>query len=141
MKEKEGVSPLSILILRIAVTGIFINAGISHLVNSSKTVARLQQSPFLELLGKLASLESQVLMSGYVMIVFGVTFLLGIYTRWSALILFLILVPITLTIQSGAGLLHGPLWKNVAIGGGLLFFILNNPQAYSLFNPKKQYHD
>lgn len=141
MKEKEGVSPLSILILRIAVTGIFINAGISHLVNSSKTVARLQQSPFLELLGKLASLESQVLMSGYVMIVFGVTFLLGIYTRWSALILFLILVPITLTIQSGASLLHGPLWKNVAIGGGLLFFILNNPQAYLLFNPKKQYHD
>lgn len=141
MKEKEGVSPLSILILRIAVTGIFINAGISHLVNSSKTVALLQQSPFLELLGKLASLESQVLMSGYVMIVFGVTFLLGIYTRWSALILFLILVPITLTIQSGAGLLHGPLWKNVAIGGGLLFFILNNPQAYLLFNPKKQYHD
>lgn len=104
MKEKEGVSPLSILILRIAVTGIFINAGISHLENSSKTVARLQQSPFLELLGKLASLESQVLMSGYVMIVFGVTFLLGIYTRWSALILFLILVPITLTIQVDAGL-------------------------------------
>lgn len=138
MKEKAGVSPLSILILRIAVTGIFINAGFSHLVNSSKTVARLQQSPFAELLEKLASLESQVLISGYVMIVIGVTFLLGIYTRWSALILFLILVPITLTIQSDAGLLHGPLWKNVAIGGGLLFFILNNPQAYSLFNTKKQ---
>lgn len=138
MKEKEGVSPLSILILRIAVTGIFINAGISHLVNTSKTVARLQQSPIEELLEKFLSLESQVLMSGYAMIIFGITFLLGIYTRWSALILFLILVPITLTIQSDAVLLHGPLWKNVAIGGGLLFFILNKTRAYSLFNPKNQ---
>src|SRR5690606_36845614 len=111
------------------------------LVNTSKTVARLQQSPFEELLEKFLSLESQVLMSGYAMIIFGITFLLGIYTRWSALILFLILVPITLTIQSDAGLLHGPFWKNVAIGGGLLFFILNKTRAYSLFNPKNQYHD
>lgn len=137
MKEKEEVSSLSILILRIAVTGIFINAGISHVINSSKTVTRLQQSPFADLLEKFLSLESHVLISGYAMLIFGISFLFGIYTRWSALILFLILVPITIAVQSDAGLLHGPLWKNFAIGGGLLFFILNNPKAYSLFNPKK----
>lgn len=34
----------------------------------------------------------------------------------------------------GNGLMHGPLWKNIALFGGLLFFILNNPKSFSLYN-------
>lgn len=43
-------------------------------------------------------------------------------------------IPITITVQMGNGEFHGLLWKNVALFGGLLFFIINNPKVYSVFN-------
>ena len=74
------------------------------------------------------------LVSGYVLIIGGMALLMGIYTRWAAASLFLVLVPITITIQLGNGLMHGPLWKNIALFGGLIFFIINNPKIYSIYN-------
>lgn len=71
--------------------------------------------------------------SGLSVLVFRI-FLMGIFTRWSALVLFLVLIPITITVQLGNGIFHGPLWKNVALFGGLLFFIINNPKVYSIYN-------
>lgn len=41
---------------------------------------------------------------------------------------------ITISVQLGNGIFHGPLWKNVALFGGLLFFIINNPKIYSIYN-------
>jgi len=136
MKNLEGVSPISILLLRISLTGIFINAAITHLVFTEKTTARLLESPIIDFLQVFASAETHVILSGVLLFVFGFTFLLGIYTRWSAFALMGLLIPITISMQLSAGILHGPLWKNVAIAGGLLFFMLNDLSSYTLV-PRK----
>jgi putative oxidoreductase len=128
------VNGLSVLILRIALSGIFINAGVSHLINPNQVTQRIQNasnSSFAQLFGAPFLLG---ILSGYVLLIFVITFLLGAFTRWSALILFLILIPITITIQLGNGIMHGPLWKNIALFGGLLFFIFNNPKSHSIYN-------
>ena len=141
MKENVGVSPLSVFILRLTLSGIFINAGLAHLFRSEQTVARLQQSPFSVWLESMLSLHTQVVTSGYALLLFGLLFLAGIAVRWSALALFLLLIPITVFIQMQGGLLHGPLWKNVALAGGLLFFMLNAPTVYSLLPAQTKKHE
>lgn len=134
MEKQNQISDLSIFLLRAAVSGIFIVAGISHLVNPdgvTKRINNASNSGFAEFFGDPHLLG---ILSGYALILFGVTFLLGVFTRFSAIALFVLLIPITITIQFGNGFLHGPLWKNIAIFGGLLFFILNNPKAYNLYH-------
>ncbi len=134
MSNKIQVNGLSVLILRIAMSGIFINAGIAHLVNPHGVTQRIQNasnSSFATIFGDPHLLG---ILSGYVLLVVGITFLLGIFTRLSAILLFLVLIPITITIQMGNGLMHGPLWKNIALFGGLLYFIINNPKSHSIYN-------
>ena len=70
--------------------------------------------------------ELLVILSGITMLVAGSAFLIGFKTRWAAVILLAVLIPITITIQVGQANTLGPLFKNVAIMGGLLFFILND---------------
>ena len=128
----------SVFIFRIALSIIFIFAGIAHLTHPDKVAARINKAAlhgFAALFGDAYLLG---LLSGYALLLFGLAFMLGIYIRYSAIILVLILIPITITIQMGNGLLHGPLWKNVALFGGLLFFIINNPTCYSLKNSSKK---
>ncbi|WP_068599244.1 DoxX family protein [Vaginella massiliensis] len=134
MTNTVQVNGFSVLLLRIALSGIFINAGFSHLINAEQTTNRLQHATYGNLAHNFADPYILVIASGYALLIFGMTFLLGIFTRWSALVLLLLLVPITITIQMGNGLMHGPLWKNVALLGGLLFFILNNPKSYCIYN-------
>lgn len=57
--------------------------------------------------------------------------MLGFYTRLSALSLFLTLIPITFVIHI-APEHKGPLFKNVAILGGLLHFVVRGGGWYSL---------
>ena len=128
------VSGLSVLILRITLSGIFISAGISHLLLPAKVAGRIENAVFKEFAYSFGDPYLLGILTGYVLLIFGIMFLLGIFTRWSALILFLVLIPITITIQMGNGLNHGPLWKNIALFGGLLFFILNNPGSFNLYN-------
>jgi putative oxidoreductase len=134
MSHITQVNGLSVFILRIALSGIFIIAGVSHLINPEQVTKRIQNaanSGFAIIFGDPYWLG---ILSGYVLLIFGITFLLGIFTRWSALLLFLVLIPITITIQMGNGLLHGPFWKNIALFGGLWFFIINNPKIHSIYN-------
>ena len=60
------------------------------------------------------------------MVAAGFLFLIGYKTKWAAITLMMVLVPITLTVQVGQITTLGPLFKNIAILGGLLFFILND---------------
>lgn len=134
MDKQIQINGLSVLLLRAALSGIFIVAGVSHLLNPEGVTQRIQNAPYSSFASMFGDPHVLGIISGYVLLIFGITFLLGVFTRWSAVILFLTLIPITITIQMGNGILHGPLWKNIALFGGLLFFILNNPKPYSLYD-------
>lgn len=135
--NQTNVSNTSILLLRIAVSGIFITAGINHLQKPQGVAKRILEAPSGEFLSFIADPYFLALSSGVLLLFFGITFLLGIYRRISAIALFLLLLPITLTIQIDGGILFGPLWKNVAIFGGLSFFIINKNLPSQIF-PKLQ---
>lgn len=54
----------------------------------------------------------------------------GYKTKWAAMVLMAVLTPITLTVQVGQITTLGPLFKNIAILVGLLFFILNDTNNF-----------
>lgn len=134
MNQSFEVSGLSVLLFRVCLSGIFITAGISHLLQPDQVASRIQSASFHSFASFFGDPHLLGIVSGYALLIGGIAFLLGIFTRWSALLLFLVLIPITITIQMGNGLFHGPLWKNIALFGGLLFFIINNPKVYSIYN-------
>lgn len=134
MIKETRINGFSVLLLRITLSGIFIIAGISHLLHPEGVTLRIQNAAHNEFANLFGNPHFLGILAGYVLLIFGIAFLLGIFTRWSAIALFLVLIPITITIQMGNGMMHGPLWKNIALFGGLLFFIINNPKSYSIYN-------
>lgn len=124
------VSKRSVQLLRIMVSAIFLTAGFNHLVEVEKTVQRIEMAQFKGFANFFGNLEFLVILSGIVMLIAGICFLIGFKTRWAAIVLLLTLIPITITIQIGQMNSLGPLFKNVAIAGGLLFFILNDIKTF-----------
>ena len=70
-------------------------------------------------------------MSGAVFMVFGVLLALGFLTRISALLILLTLIPVTITQHFAPGHI-GPLFKNIAIMGALLYFYANGPGRFAI---------
>ncbi len=130
MTPTIAVSKRSIQLLRILVSGIFLVAGFNHLVEVENTVKRIELAQFKGFAYFFGNLEILVIASGIMMLVAGISFLIGFKTRWAAIILLLILIPISITIQVGQINSLGPLFKNFAIAGGLLFFILNDIKTF-----------
>ena len=120
------VSYRSVVILRIMLALIFIVASTSHFINTEKTVRRIEDSRMGFIGSFIGSPETAVILSGIVMLIAGTALLLGFRTRIAAIVLIAVLIPITLTIQVGQMSTLGPLFKNVAILGGLLFFSINS---------------
>jgi len=120
------VSRRSIQLLRILVSGIFLVAGFNHLLNVEKTAQRIEQASFKGLANFFGNPELLIILFGIAMLAAGFLFLIGYKTKWAALILMAVLIPITLTVQVGQITTLGPLFKNIAILGGLLFFVLND---------------
>ena len=120
------VSRRSVQVLRVMLSGIFLVASFNHLLNIEKTVNRIDQANFKGIAYFFGNPELLVMLSGVVMLITGIGLLIGFKTRWAATILLAVLIPITLTVQVGQITTLGPLFKNIAISGGLLFFILNN---------------
>lgn len=120
-----AVSGFSVRLLRVMVSLIFIVASLNHLINTDKAVARIANAKFGALGHLLGPPEFSVIASGVVMLVAGLALAVGYHTKWAAALLILMLIPITLTIQVGQMSTIGPLFKNIAILGGLLFFVLN----------------
>ena len=116
----------SVTVFRILLSLIFIVASINHLFNVEKVIGKIDQARFKELAFMLGNPEFSVVASGVVMLIAGIALMIGFNTKYAALILALVLVPITITIQVGQMSTIGPLFKNVAIFGGLIFFIMNN---------------
>jgi len=121
MATKILISRRSIQLLRIMVSGIFLVAGFNHLVNVEKTAQRIEQASFKGIALFFGEPQWLVILSGIVMLVAGFLFLIGYRTKWAAIVLMAVLIPITLTIQVGQITTLGPLFKNIAIFGGLLF--------------------
>lgn len=126
MTAKTMVTQRSVLIFRMMLSAIFLVAGFNHLMNVKATVAKLDQASFKGMAYFFGNPEYLIIISGIVMLVAGIGLLSGFKTQWAALILALVLIPITITVQLGQLNSLGPLFKNIAILGGLLFFILND---------------
>lgn len=126
MTTKILISRRSIRLLRVMVSGIFLVAGMNHLLNIEKTANRIEQASFKGIAHFLGEPKWLIVLSGIAMLAAGFLFLIGYKTKWAALVLMAVLIPITLTVQVGQITTLGPLFKNIAILGGLLFFILND---------------
>jgi uncharacterized membrane protein YphA (DoxX/SURF4 family)/intracellular sulfur oxidation DsrE/DsrF family protein len=122
----------SFLVLRIMSSFIFIAAGINHLLQPASVTARLQEAPLGSLATWMAPAETLVLLSGAGLLLGGFMLLAGYKTRQAALLLLAILIPITLTIQVVNAAGSGPLFKNLALMGMLLFFAINGAMYYGL---------
>lgn len=93
MDKQIQINGLSVLLLRITLSGIFIVAGASHLMHPEGVTQRIQNAPYSSFASMFGDPHVLGILSGYVLLVFGITFLLGIFTRWSAIILFITLMP------------------------------------------------
>lgn len=124
------VTRRSVQLLRIMISGIFLVAGFNHLTEVQKTVNRIEMAEFKGFATFFGNLEILVILSGIAMLLAGISFIIGFKTRWAAIVLLAILIPISLTIQIGQITTLGPLFKNVAIAGGLLFFIINDIKSF-----------
>ncbi|WP_018477727.1 DoxX family membrane protein [Pontibacter roseus] len=122
---------ISFLVLRSLGSLIFIMAGVSHFVKTAGAAARLEKAPFAHLATWMAPAETLILLSGVGLLIGGFMLLLGFKTKLASAGLLAILIPITLTVQVGSGD-YGPLFKNVALIGLLIFFIINGAVYYSI---------
>lgn len=122
---KMEINKTSIVIFRIMLSLIFLVAAINHLVSPAKVAARLAKAEMGFLATSLASPESLVTLAGIGLMAGGLLLLTGFKTRLGAAILILIIVPITLTVQIGSPEGLGPLFKNIGLLGGLIFFFFN----------------
>nr|WP_255569748.1 DoxX family membrane protein [Cellulophaga sp. HaHa_2_95] len=104
---------------------IFIIASTSYFFNPAKTVSKLENSPMGFIGNILGTPEIAVILSRIVMLIVGVSLLLGIITQIASMVLIAIVIPITLTAQIGQLPTLGLLFKNIALLGELLFFSIN----------------
>ena len=126
MTKTVNINKSSIIVFRVLLSSIFIVASFNHLFNIEKTVQKINQARFKELAYLFGDPSVTVIASGIPMLIAGFALMMGYKTKYASIILALILVPITVTIQVGQMSTVGPLFKNIALFGGLLFFIMNN---------------
>lgn len=130
--SRERLGPASDVVFRLLFSLIFVVAGMGHFFQRDAMLARLDEAP----LGHLARLfgppEALMLASGVVLVVGGLALAAGIATRLAAVALFATLIPITATVHLGDPEHVGPLFKNVALLGGLVHFAVRGPGAGAL---------
>lgn len=119
------------VIFRVSLSLIFIIGGLGHFGRQQWMLERLQASPWLHLVEAIGQPVFYLEASGLIMIVAGVALFAGLFTRLSATLLFVTLVPITFVIHVAPDHV-GPLFKNVAILGALLHFIAYGASRNSL---------
>lgn len=125
---KALIDPL----FRLLTSLIFIIGGLGHFGQHDVMLDRMKESPWSGAVETIGDPSVMLWLSGLAFIVAGVTLALGWMTRASALILFVTLVPVTVAIHLVPDTSHvGPLFKNIAILGALLFFWARGPGAYS----------
>ena len=117
------MSNKSFVLFRALTSSIFIYAGTNHLLQPEKILIKAAKSRAFEIMNNPTLFSASIQLSGIVMIIAGILLLIGFKQRIAALLLLLILIPITLTVQLENLADLGPFFKNVAIAGSLLFII------------------
>lgn len=119
------------LVFRICLSLIFLVAGANHLIAAEQVTARLAATGAGDQLGDLVPLVLLVIATGVVLLFGGLMLLTEFKTRWAALVLMATLIPITVAVQLEPGQ-SGPLFKNIAIFGGLLHFYAEPARTWGL---------
>ena len=125
--------PLSDFVFRGLFSLIFLIAGLGHFVQADVMIQRLVDGPLGGVATSIAPAPLLISVTGVVLVAAGLLLLLGFKARIAALALMAVLIPITGTVHLAPGPEHmGPLFKNVALMGGLLHFIVRGAGAFSL---------
>ena len=118
-------------VFRVATSLIFIIGGIGHFAAHDHMLQRMGESPWRGVVGTIGDPSWLLWLSGVVFVIFGITLALGYLTRVSALLILVTLIPVTIAVHVAPG--HaGPLFKNIAIMGALLYFYANGPGRFAL---------
>ena len=118
-------------VFRVATSLIFIIGGIGHFGAHDYMLERMAESPWRNVVNMIGDPSWLLWLSGAVFVTFGITLALGFLTRISALLIFVTLVPVTIAVHVAPG--HaGPLFKNIAIMGALLYFYANGPGRFAV---------
>lgn len=138
MNKVVTVSRTSITVLRVMLSGIFLVAGLNHVVVPHGVAKRLTASPMYEFFPAFISPQILVVAVGVGLLIGGLMLLANQFTRYAAIALLVLLIPITITVQLQGLETMGPLFKNVAIAGALLFFINNQFDKNNEINYEKK---
>lgn len=123
--NRVEVSKTSITVLRVMLSGIFLVAGINHVAVPQGVAKRLMESSMYEFFPAFINPQILVIGVGVGLLIGGIFLLSNKFTRQAAMLLLILLIPITVSVQMQGIETMGPLFKNIAIAGGLLFFIFN----------------
>ena len=123
--NRVAVSRTSITVLRVMLSGIFLVAGFNHVAVPQGVAERLTASPAYEFFPAFIDPRVLVIIVGVGLLIGGLLLLSNRFTRYAALLLLALLISITVSVQLQGLETMGPLFKNVAIAGALLFFINN----------------
>ncbi len=132
MPDLDRFGPHSDLAFRGLFSLIFVVAGLGHFGQADVMLARLEAAPLGYLATLLGPPEVLMRLSGAALVVGGAALATGYRTALAAAGLLLVLIPITITTHVGDPSHVGPLFKNVALMGGLLHFVVRGPGAYAL---------
>jgi len=122
-------------VFRVLFSLIFLVAGFGHFAQSEVMIRRLVEAPLGDIATAVAPASVLISATGVVLMAGGAFLAAGYRTRLAALALIAVLIPITGTVHLAPGPEHvGPLFKNVALIGGLIHFAIRGPGAWSLRN-------
>jgi len=125
--------PLSDFVFRGLFSLIFLIAGLGHFVQADVMIQRLMEAPLGSVATLIAPASLLISITGVVLVAAGLLLLLGFRARIAALVLIAVVVPITGTVHLAPGPEHiGPLFKNIALLGGLVHFAVRGAGGLSL---------